>query len=179
MSLGFIVCIFFVGTTAQKELHSVAEAEAFTGHWHTSSSGAVLFAYYMSFDIHPVEDEMHANFVLLIGAALDDDVSKLEIELCLTRGRKAKAKLSPLGRTTLTADQVSGISPYCMCFEEGLVINIALTLNVQFKMILDCSDSSEYLGSSFQMFKDYIHLLYCIVIVNSQSLTSFILFGKR
>lgn len=108
------------GTTAQKELHSVAEAEAFTGHWHTSSSGAVLFAYYMSFDIHPVEDEMHANFVLLIGAALDDDVSKLEIELCLTRGRKAKAKLSPLGRTTLTADQLSNAKLFQTILFNGM-----------------------------------------------------------
>ena len=60
----------------------------------------------MSFDVQPVETEVHANFVLLTGSALEDDVATLEIDLCLTRGRKVTTKLSPLGILTVTARQV-------------------------------------------------------------------------
>lgn len=90
----------------QKELYPSEEAEALTGHWHTRSSSVLLYAYFMSFDLQPVEEEAHANFVLLTGTALEDDVAKLETDLCLTRGRKVTVKLSPLGTTTFSADQV-------------------------------------------------------------------------
>lgn len=60
----------------------------------------------MSFDVQPLEDEVYANFVLLTGSALEDDVASLGIDLCLTRGRKVTAKLSSLGITTVTARQV-------------------------------------------------------------------------
>lgn len=71
--------------------------EVFIGYWYISSSGVVLFVYYMLFDIYFVEDEMYVNFVLFIGVVFDDDVLKLEIELCLIWGRKVKVKFLLLG----------------------------------------------------------------------------------
>jgi len=90
----------------QKELYPSEEAEALTGHWLLKCSDALLYAYCMSFDVQPMEDETCTNFVLLTGSALEDDVAELEIDLCLTRGRKVIVKLSPLGTTTFSADQV-------------------------------------------------------------------------
>lgn len=90
----------------QKELYPSEQAEVFTGHWHIRSSDALLYAYCMSFDVQPKDDEAYANFVLLTGSALDDDLAKLETDLCLTRGRKVTVKLSPWGTTTFSADQV-------------------------------------------------------------------------
>ena len=94
------------GTTQQKELYPAQESEALTGSWLSRNSDAHLHAYRLSFDVQPVEDEVHADFVLLTGNALDDDVATLGTDLLLTRGRKVTAKLSPLGITTVTAHRV-------------------------------------------------------------------------
>lgn len=115
-------CICCEGTTAQKELYPSKESEVLTGHWHTRSSGALIYAYCISFDVQPIEDEAHANFVLLTGSALEDDVAKLEIDLCLTRGRKVVVKLSPLGTTTVSADQVCVTQLHFVSIEECVVV---------------------------------------------------------
>lgn len=90
----------------QKELYPSEDAKALSGDWLTKTEDVVLYAYCMSFELSPQENEAYSNFVLLTGAPLADDVGTLQTELCLTRGRIVTATLSPLGPTTVLADQV-------------------------------------------------------------------------
>ncbi|KAG0553607.1 hypothetical protein KC19_12G024900 [Ceratodon purpureus] len=109
-----------LGTTQQKELYPAQEAEALTGSWLSRNSDAHLHAYRLSFDVQPVEDEVHADFVLLTGNALDDDVATLGTDLLLTRGRKVTAKLSPLGITTVTAHRLGDAKIFQQVLFNGM-----------------------------------------------------------
>lgn len=77
------------------------------GQWHISTTGTCLHGYVLNFEVRPSEEKTYASFVLLIDSEFDDDVAHLKTRLCLPRDREAIAELSPIGKLSLSSNQVA------------------------------------------------------------------------
>ncbi|MQL98516.1 hypothetical protein Taro_031222 [Colocasia esculenta] len=92
------------GTTKRKELHGSTAIQTLFGTWANRPDDVTLEAYKIVFTCNK-PGQKYSNFVLLIDAVLDSDVSHVEVGLNLI-GKAVKSSISPCGQITLTAKQV-------------------------------------------------------------------------
>ena len=96
----------FAGTNKLKELHPSMVPVALQGYWRSGTAGTFLHGYVLNFEVKQSEEHRYTSFVLLVGAEFDDDVAHLKTRLVLPRDRDAIAELPPLGKITLSSNQV-------------------------------------------------------------------------
>lgn len=97
--------IFTIGTTRQKELHGSTSIHDLSGNWANNDDVHVtLKAYKIRFS-WDVFGNYYSSFVLLINAALDNDVGNLELNLYLT-DKMVKSFVSPCGDIHLDPQKV-------------------------------------------------------------------------
>ncbi|KAI5069811.1 hypothetical protein GOP47_0016112 [Adiantum capillus-veneris] len=117
------------GTNKRKELHGTVPTEALCGDWLKFSVDVSLYAYVISFDFCQKEEDPYLDFVLLLKAAIDDDIANTEFPIYLSNGRKAIVKFFDAGVYPLSADQLEDAKAYHQLIFNGMFGKLIKRLN--------------------------------------------------